>query len=72
MPRSMVGLLVAVGTAMSALVGFTHGDFSWLTISDAAAASGLAAYLALPDGTTRSLKKNACSLTLCSMHEFIE
>ena len=25
MPRSMVGLLAAVGTAMSALVGFTHG-----------------------------------------------
>jgi len=48
MPRSMVGLLAAVGAAMSALVAFAHGDFVWLAIADAAAATGLAAYLALP------------------------
>ena len=48
MPRSMVGLLAAVGTAMSALVGLAHGDLVWAVIADAAAAAGLAAYLALP------------------------
>ncbi len=48
MPRSMVGLLAAVGVAMSALAAFAHGDLVWVTIADAAAASGLAAYLALP------------------------
>jgi hypothetical protein len=48
MPRSMVGLLAAVGAAMSALVGLIHGDLVWLALVDAAAATGLAAYLALP------------------------
>jgi hypothetical protein len=48
MPRSVVGLLAAVGTAMSALVAFAHGDLVWVTIADAAVATGLAAYLALP------------------------
>ncbi len=48
MPRSMVGLLAAVGTAMSALVGLAHGDLIWVVLVDAAAATGLAAYLALP------------------------
>lgn len=42
----MVGLLAAVGAAMSALVSFAHGDLVWVTIADAAAATGLAAYLA--------------------------
>ena len=49
MPRSMVGLLVAVGAAMSALAGIVHGDFVALVIAHAAAAAGLAAYLTLPD-----------------------
>lgn len=49
MPRILVGLLAAVGSAMSALVAFTHGHLVGLTIADAAAATGLAAYLALPD-----------------------
>jgi hypothetical protein len=44
----MVGLLAAVGAAMSALAGLAHGDLVWLIIGDAAAATGLAAYLALP------------------------
>jgi hypothetical protein len=47
MPRSMVGLLAAVGAAMSALVGFAHGDLVLVTVADAAVATGLAAYLAL-------------------------
>jgi hypothetical protein len=41
MPRSMVGLLAAVGTAMSALVALAHGDLVWVTIASAAAAMGL-------------------------------
>jgi hypothetical protein len=48
MPRSMVGLLAAVGATMSAIVGLVHGDLAWVIIADAAAATGLAAYLALP------------------------
>lgn len=48
MPRNMVvGLLTAVGAAMSALVGLAHGDFVWATIADTAVATGLAAYLAI-------------------------
>jgi hypothetical protein len=45
----MVGLLAAVGTTMSSLVAFTHGNLVWLAIVDASAATGVAAYLALPD-----------------------
>jgi hypothetical protein len=48
MPRSMVGLLAAVGAAMSGLTGLLHGDLAWETLASAAAATGLAAYLALP------------------------
>ena len=48
MPRCMVGLLAAVGTAMSLVAGLAHGDLFWAVVADAAAASGLAAYLALP------------------------
>ena len=48
MPRSMVGLLAAVGAAMSALVGLVHGDVVMVLITWAATATGLAAYLALP------------------------
>jgi hypothetical protein len=48
MPRIMVGLLAAVGTAMSALAGLAHGDLVLVVIGDAAVATGLAAYLALP------------------------
>jgi hypothetical protein len=54
MPRSMVGLLAAVGTAMSALAGLTHGDLVWIMLMDAAAATGLAAYAALPLKKTSS------------------
>ncbi len=65
MPSVMVGLLAAVGTAMSALVAFAHGDLVWLTIATAAVVTGLAAYVAArlqknshrlqmaPNGSTR-------------------
>jgi hypothetical protein len=48
MPRSMVGLLAAVGAAMSALVGLTHGDLPWGMVVGGATAVGLAAYQAFP------------------------
>jgi hypothetical protein len=54
-PRSMVGLLAAVGTAMSALVAFAHGYLICLAILVAAAAAGLAAYLALFSGKEAAL-----------------
>ena len=48
MSRSVVGLFAAAGAAMSALVGLLHGDLTWMMVVDAAGATGLAAYLALP------------------------
>ena len=55
MPRYMVGLLAAVGAAMSALAGLAHGDLVFAIIADAAAATGLATYAAtLP----QAIKKN--------------
>jgi hypothetical protein len=48
MSRSMVGLLAAVGAAMSALVGLTHDGLEATLIGAAAVATGLAACLALP------------------------
>jgi hypothetical protein len=52
----MVGLLAAVGAAMSALAALAHGDLVWVVIADAAATTGLAAYLALPPSKNSSLK----------------
>jgi tetrahydromethanopterin S-methyltransferase subunit C len=57
MPRSMVGLLAAVGTAMSALVAFTHGDLIWVTIADAAVANGLVALLTFGAPTKKTLPR---------------
>jgi hypothetical protein len=48
MSRSMVGLLAAAGAAMSALVGLVHAGIVPVMIASAGAATGLAAYLALP------------------------
>jgi hypothetical protein len=47
MLRSMVGLLSAVGTAISLVASWAHGDLFWAAVVEAAAATGLAAYLAL-------------------------
>ena len=49
MPRSMVGLLAAVGAAMSILAGVTKGCLVWLTGAFAAVSTGFAAYMALQD-----------------------
>jgi len=43
----MVGLLAAVGTAMSALVSFACGYLVWVMIAGAAVATGVAASLAI-------------------------
>ena len=48
MPRSMVGRLAAVGTAMSALARPAHGDIVWIAIADATAATSLVVYDAAP------------------------
>jgi len=48
MPRSIVGLLAAIGATMFALAAFAHGDLTWLTIADGAAATGLVGYLTAP------------------------
>jgi hypothetical protein len=48
MDRAMVGLLAAIGAAMSTLVAFTHGDLAGLAIMNAAVATGLAAYFVAP------------------------
>jgi len=58
MPRSMVGLLVAVGAAMSALVGLVHSDLVWAIIAVAALAAGLAAYAAAPSPAVAVPQKN--------------
>ena len=55
MARRMVGLLAAVGTAMSACVAFAHGAQIWLTVADAAVATGLAAYAALSTDIKKSV-----------------
>jgi hypothetical protein len=47
MPRSVVGLLAAIGVAVSALVGLTHGDVVPIMVATASTATGLGAYLAL-------------------------
>jgi hypothetical protein len=47
MPKSMVGLLAAVGATMFALAPFAHGVLAALIIATGAAATGLAAYGAL-------------------------
>ena len=48
MPRSMMGLLAAVGAIMAALVGFTHGDLVPVLVAGTGVATGLAAYLTAP------------------------
>jgi hypothetical protein len=67
MPRSMVGLLAAVGTFMSSLTAFSHGNLVWLAVLDAAVATGLAAYLALPGN-----KKNPLTYrTVCRTYRAV-
>jgi hypothetical protein len=57
MPRRMVGLLEAVGTAASGLIGLVHGGQSWAALGGAAVLAGVLSYLASP--STPSIKKIA-------------
>ena len=55
MSRSMVGLLAAVGAAMSALAALAHNDVVLLVIAiSAGAATGSAAYRSLPSDKKKS------------------
>jgi len=70
----MVGLLAAVGTAMSALVAFAQSDLVWLIILGAATATGLAAYAVAPlqkkssDGTRiSSIPGTSCGVAIQQM-----
>lgn len=65
MHRNMVGLLAAVGAAMSALLAIIHGDLVPLMIAVVAFATGTAARLAIPP------KKNI-SVTTLSSHYSID
>ena len=64
MPRSMVGLLAAVGAAMSALAALAHNDAVVVIVAaTAGVATGSAAYLALPPpktATTPQLSRLPC------------
>jgi hypothetical protein len=55
MPRSVVGLLAALGVLLSSLLAYVHGDFTPLVVLGSASATGLAAYLALPPSKKTSL-----------------
>jgi hypothetical protein len=72
MPRSVVGLLAAVGAALSAIIGLSRGSVVWILIVSASAATGLAAYLALP-----LIKKSEefhvkCSRSVCASDGFCQ
>jgi hypothetical protein len=48
MPRSVVGLLTAIGTVMSVAASLAHGSLFLAAIVPAALATGFVTYLALP------------------------
>jgi hypothetical protein len=58
-PRSMVGLLAAVGATMFTLAAFAHGDLTWLTLGEGAAATGLFGYLTAPATKKRSSSRQS-------------
>ena len=64
MSRIVVGLLAAAGAITAALVGLTHGDLPQVMIAGAGAATGLAAYLALPP--KKNCSNGVISVTLTS------
>ena len=61
MPRSTAGLLAAVGTAASGLVGLVHGGQSWAALGSAAVLAGVLSYLLSPStsGEKKWLQRNA-------------
>jgi len=54
MPRSVVGLLAAVGAAVSVLAALVHGDLVAVTAATAGLATGLGVYFSLPTKKTLS------------------
>jgi hypothetical protein len=71
MPRIMVGLLAAVGTAMSALVGLTRGGLVWWVVGVAAAASGLSVFAVAPVTKKISMGNINKYKTIPSIVEFV-
>ena len=59
MPRSMVGLLTAVGASMSVLAALTHGVVLVIIAVAVGAATFLGFYLALPSGAALPSKKTS-------------
>jgi hypothetical protein len=54
MPRSMAGLLAAVGTTVSVLAALVHGDLFLVAAATAGLAMGLSEYLPLPSKKTQA------------------
>jgi hypothetical protein len=67
MPRSMVGLLAAVGATMFALAPSARGVLFLLAIAVGAAATGLAAYEALCAGNKKNLLMSVSSPVAASL-----
>jgi len=70
MPRSVVGLLAAVGAAMSVIASSAHGGLFWAAVVDAAAATGLATYLALSLTKKRPIALRLQAL-LCNLQQLL-
>jgi|HubBroStandDraft_4_1064222.scaffolds.fasta_scaffold3852072_1 hypothetical protein len=69
MPRSMVGLLAAVVTAMPMLAVLAHGALFWLILAEATFAAGLAAFGTAP--VLQPLKKKLTpDVTLVTFSHF--
>jgi hypothetical protein len=48
MPRSVVGLMAALGTVLTAILDYVHGHLTPLVVLGSGTATGLAALFALP------------------------
>jgi hypothetical protein len=48
MPRTLVGLLAAVGAIASGLAAYAHGDLVWIVVAGTAAAAGLVTFATAP------------------------
>ena len=55
MPHVAVGLLAALGVALSSLLALVHGDLTSLIIVGSSSATGLAAYFAFPSPSKKIL-----------------
>jgi hypothetical protein len=70
MSRNAVGLLAAVGAAMSALTGLAHGPVQYVMVAVASIAAGLAAYGALPSSKrSRPERRIQSLLAVCAVQK---